>query len=224
MREQILLLLKTKFKGGNANILGRVADILAKTANNEEQAKTAVDGVSQDFIDVIEAYGDSRATDAQKTAVQNYEVKHGLKDGKKVEQPKPDNPEPPQPKPDDQNAALLKQLLEQNKQLAERLDRMDGQRISQTRTAELQGIIGKLPANLQKGYQRIHAEKLTDEEWTALKGEVTAEVEAIVKENASRSAVFGRPRATARTAADSNTEQGEATEAEVQAVVDKLNI
>ena len=89
MREQILNALKAKFKGVNANILGRIADMLAKTVTTEDQVQPAVDGVSQGLIDVIEAYGDSRATDAQKTAVQNYETKHGLKDGVKVVVGKP---------------------------------------------------------------------------------------------------------------------------------------
>ena len=62
MREFILTALKAKFPRVNANILGRVADMLAKTATTEEEAMTAVAGVTKDYIDVIEAYGDSHAT------------------------------------------------------------------------------------------------------------------------------------------------------------------
>ena len=84
MREFILKALKARFPGVNASVLGRVADMLAKTARTEEEATTAAEGVSQDLLNLIEAYGDSRATEATQTAVGNYERRHGLKDGKPV--------------------------------------------------------------------------------------------------------------------------------------------
>ena len=65
--------LKARFPGVNASVLGRVADMLAKTARTEEEATTAAEGVSQDLLNLIEAYGDSRATEATQTAVGNYE-------------------------------------------------------------------------------------------------------------------------------------------------------
>ena len=65
MREQILNALKAKFPGGNAIVLNRIADKLAKTVTTQEQLTTAVAGVTQEFIEIIESYGDSRATEAQ---------------------------------------------------------------------------------------------------------------------------------------------------------------
>ena len=78
MRKEILDALKAKFTGVSDAILGRIADKLAKTATTAEQVATAVEGVT--FQQVLESYGDSRATEAQQTAVSNYEKKHGLKD------------------------------------------------------------------------------------------------------------------------------------------------
>ena len=66
MRKEILDALKTKFPGVSESILGRIADKLSKTATNAEQVKTAVDGVT--IQQVIESYGDSRATEASATA------------------------------------------------------------------------------------------------------------------------------------------------------------
>ena len=54
--------LTTKFPGVSATILGRIADKLAKTAVTAEDVKTTVDGVT--FQQVLESYGDSRATEA----------------------------------------------------------------------------------------------------------------------------------------------------------------
>ena len=83
MRQQILEALKAKFSGVSEKILGRIADKLAKTVTTAEQVATAVEGVT--FQQVLDSYGDSRATEAQQTAVHNYETKYGLKDGQKIE-------------------------------------------------------------------------------------------------------------------------------------------
>ena len=146
MKERILTALKAKFSGGSADILDRIAAMLAKTVTTEEQVATAVKGVTEELINVIEGYGDSRATGAQKTAVANYERKYGLKDGAKVvkEDIKPDT----KPTPEgggDQTPAWAQALIDSNKQLTERLNKMEGERITNSRKAELEGIINRLP-------------------------------------------------------------------------------
>ena len=85
MKQKILEALKAKFPGVNANVLNRIADKLAKTVTTDEQITTAIAGVTKEFIEIIESYGDSRATEAQQTAVQTYETKYGLKDGQKID-------------------------------------------------------------------------------------------------------------------------------------------
>lgn len=82
MRKEILEALKAKFTGVSETILGRIADKLAKTVTTAEQVKAAVEAYT--WQQVIEGYGDSRATEAQQTAVHNYEQKYGLKDGQKL--------------------------------------------------------------------------------------------------------------------------------------------
>ena len=68
MKDRILATLKAKSSGVSADILDRIAVMLAKTVTTEEQVATAVEGVTEELINVIEGYGDSRATGAQKTA------------------------------------------------------------------------------------------------------------------------------------------------------------
>ena len=82
MRKIILEKLKAKFEGVSDFILDRVAGKLAKTVTTEEEATTAVAGVT--LQQLFDSYGDSRATEAQVSAVENYEKKYGLKDGAKV--------------------------------------------------------------------------------------------------------------------------------------------
>ena len=86
MKKELFDALKAKFPGVSDSILDRIATKLAKTATTAEQVKTAVEGVT--IQQVIESYGDSRATEASETArknaVQEYESRYGLKDGVKT--------------------------------------------------------------------------------------------------------------------------------------------
>lgn len=214
MRQKIFEALRAKFPGSNAVILGRIADKLAKTASNDEQVTTAVSGVTQELIEVIESYGDSRATDAQQTAVKNYESQYGLKDGRAINANPSEGAQTPSvaasaastegggtpsTKPlaagvaGDQTGALLQQLFEQNKKLAERLDRMDGERTTADRRKQIAEITAKLPESLRKPYERIPVETLSVNDFTALLGEVTTEVDSVASEISTKGAVFGKP-------------------------------
>ena len=83
MKAKVLAALKPKFEGVQDAILGRVADKLVSSGKvaKEEDVATAVAGVT--FQSILVNYGDSRADEAEKTAVRNYEKKHNLTDGKK---------------------------------------------------------------------------------------------------------------------------------------------
>ena len=186
MKEKILVALKAKFPGVNANVLGRIAEMYAKTVTTEEAVTTTVEGVTQELINMVVAYGDSRATDAQKTAVANYELKYGLKDGAKVDSAAGD--------PTDADAtkttikaeetetvpSWAKTHIESNQKLRERLDKMDGERTTADRKQQLSKVVAKLPANLRKAYDRISVDKLTDEEFNAMVGDVKTEVEGMI--------------------------------------------
>lgn len=80
MFKKILEALSTQYKGVDARILARMARKLAKTVQTEDAIDEAVQGVT--LMDFIELEGDRRATAAQKSAVENYEKKYQLKDGK----------------------------------------------------------------------------------------------------------------------------------------------
>ena len=203
MKEKILVALKAKFVGGNANVLNRIAEKLAKNVTTDEQLTTAVAGVTQELIEVIESYGDSRATDAQQTAVQNYEAKYGIKEGKPinggtptVQQGGATEPQPQQPAGGAEPVpSWAQQLIESNKMLSERLNKMDVDRTTTVRKQQLDTIVAKLPANLRKPYGRITVDALTDDEFNTLIGEVTTEVDGLAADIASKGAVFGRPSA-----------------------------
>lgn len=227
MYNEILSALRTRFEGVSDNILGRIATRLAKTATTAEQVNTAVDGIT--FQQVLESYGDSRATEASQTAVLNYESKHGLKDGQRTDEqgvePQPKKPrkkpsEEVEPDENDQTPDWAKALLSANKALSERLAKMEGERVSVGRKEKLQSIISKLPESLRKPYERTSVEALTDEQFAALVGEVTTEVDGIAASLQQKGAIFGRPQ-------NGTPLQGsgkEATDKETEAVVGRFNL
>jgi hypothetical protein len=215
MEKKILDALIEKYSGVKEPILRRVATKLAKTVENEDDIATAVEGA---FSDVIEAYGDQRATDATKTAVANYERKHGLKDGKAVDGGKPDEDEPEQI-PADDTPAWAKALIEANKSLKERLDAMDGEKRSQSRRSVIDGILEPLTEVQRKPYKHMRLEDMSEDDFAALQETIKGEVDELVNEQNARSTVFGRP---AQTGKQPNNQQ--ATDAEVDAVVKTMRL
>ena len=84
MREKLLLALQTRFAGVSDAILSRVAEKLSKTITEETQIETAISGVTTQHL--LDSYADSRVGEATQTAISNYEKKHGIKEGKPVQQ------------------------------------------------------------------------------------------------------------------------------------------
>ena len=118
--EQILAGLRTKFAGVDDATLQRIASKKSEGVTDESKVNSIVEGIS--FQDVLTSYGDYRADGAQKTAVSNYEKKHNIKDGKPIEEPKP---QAPQPTPTEQVPAWAQSLIDSNKTLSEKLAAMD---------------------------------------------------------------------------------------------------
>lgn len=198
MKKEILEALTAKFPGVSASILGRIAATLAKTAKTAEQVKTAVEGVT--LQQVIESYGDSRATEASETARENaindYETRHGLKDGVKITTNTTGGGEQ-QPGNGSGEATTTTggtdEMPKWMRPVLERLDRIESFRTTETRTQQLNAIIGKLPETIRKAYERIPLDKYSDADFAKLLGEITTEVEGIADDTAAQGAVFGTP-------------------------------
>lgn len=218
-RNEILDALKAQFQGVSDKILGRVADNLAKTVTKPEDVQTAVDGVT--FQQVLDSYGDSRATDATKTAVLNYEKKHNIKDGKPVaavEEPKPQETAPlPEETP-----AWAQAIAKSVETLANTVSKMQGAELTKSRKQKLAEVLQSLPEINRKGYERIPLDSMTEEDFNTLLTEIQGEVGEIGKQQSWRGAVFGQPTKSQRQQQSDNHK--EATDDEAKAVVDKMNI
>ena len=213
MKSQILEALKAKFVGVSEAILSKYAEKLAKKVLKEEDVATAVEGVT--FQQILDSYGDSRATEASQTAVSNYEKKHGLKDGKAIEGGAPQN----QNQQPDDVPAWAKALIDDNKRFKEMFESNAKERVTASRKQKLNAVIEKLPASLRKAYERTSIDTLTDEEFDTLITEVEAEVGEIGNNIQARGAVFGQPSKPIGKSANAK----EATDDEADAVVGKMN-
>ncbi|MCD8313568.1 MAG: hypothetical protein LUC24_05345 [Bacteroidales bacterium] len=228
MKKEILDALKAKFTGVSDTILDGIAERLAKTVTTAEEVKTAVDGVT--FQQVLESYGDSRATGATKTAVLNYEKKYGLKDGVKVKAEGDDTDKNTDPNKNadggtDDMPKWAKSLFESQKKLEERLTAQDRDRTAESRRKQLSDVISRLPESLRKGYERTSVDGIGDDEFRTLIGEISKEVDGIVKATRQKGAVFGVPGSNAGKGG-TGTEEGaaEATEAEVKDLLGRLSL
>lgn len=136
MKKKIYDALQTKFQGVDAQILDRIATKKAEGQTDESQIPTIVEGVS--FQDVLQSYGDSRAGDASKTAVTNYEKKYNLKEGKVIEtQEQNQSQQQEQGKETDDTPSWAKALIEQNKSLTEKIALIENKSSLEQRAAAI---------------------------------------------------------------------------------------
>lgn len=145
IQELILAGLQQKFPGVDTATLTRIANKKAEGVTDESQVNSIVEGIN--FTDVLNSYGDFRAGQAQLSAVANYEKKHGLKEGKPIQEPKPE----PKPKNDDV-PAWAQALIDSNKGLSEKLAKMEADKAQATRTEQILAKAKEygIPANYAK--------------------------------------------------------------------------
>ena len=208
MKKKILEQLKTKFPGVSDTILDRIADKLAKTVTTEAGIEEAVEAVS--FQQILDSYGDSRATQAQQTAVANYERKYGLKDGKPQEPASQPKPSPAStatatPKGGDTAAdtgsgaeppAWAQELIAANKQLAQQVATLQAERVGTTRKARLNEALKGAPERIRNRYAKDF-DRITfkdDDDFNAWIEEITPEIAEIAKEVNTKGAVVTTPK------------------------------
>ena len=152
--EQILAGLRTKFAGVDDATLQRIASKKSEGVTDESKVNSIVEGIT--FQDVVTNYGDYRADGAQKTAVSNYEKKHNIKDGKPIEEPKPQDPLPkPTPQTTEQVPAWAQSLIDSNKTLSEKLAAMDAKTKADERNQQIATVAKSfgIPEYVYKGKQ-----------------------------------------------------------------------
>lgn len=207
----ILAALQTKFSGVDAKILGRIAKKYAKTATGttEADAKTIVDGIT--FQQVLESHADYRATEAQKTAVANYESKHNLRDGKPIEQPQQQTAQQQTQsqqeqggqtagqqggqQPDDKAPAWAQQIIADNKALREELQSYKTERTQNSRLERFRKAIEAAPDKVKARYEKDFA-RLTfkdDDDFDSYLEEIAPDITAMAAQVSRSGASVGAP-------------------------------
>ncbi|OJV17966.1 MAG: hypothetical protein BGO30_08460 [Bacteroidetes bacterium 41-46] len=196
MKKEIFEALKTKFPGVQDAILDRIATKMAKTVTKEEDVTTSVEGVT--FQNVLESYGDHRATESQVSAVTNYEKKHGLKDGAKV-QKEPGAGGDSEPgesggQPKDQDSELAKTV----KGLQEKIEKLEGEKATEGRLQKFTKSMEKAPEKIRdryrKDFNRLNFKD--DAEFDEWLKDVDTDVDAIAAEYSSKGVAFQPPKGT----------------------------
>ena len=231
MKKNLITALATKFEGVDAKILSRIADKIMsdKTIESDEDVNSAVEEVT--FADILKHYGDSRATEATRKAVSNYEKKHGIKDGKPIELKNQDDGDEDDPdgtkntsqqsNQDNELARLIKQMSAKMDQQAEEIKQLKQGKVAESREKVLDGIIKDLKESQKKPYKRYTLDSMTDEEFDEFIEEITGEVADLVKENKAAETAGFNPLFGGQRHGNEN-DDAKATDAEVDAIVGKL--
>ena len=138
--EQILAGLQQRFSGVDTATLTRIATKKAEGITDETKVTSIVEGIS--FQDVMQNYGDFRAGQAQTSAVSNYEKKHGLKDGKPIENPEEKKDEKKDDKKDEV-PAWAQVLIDSNKTLSEKLSAYESEKAQAQRNSQISAVAKK---------------------------------------------------------------------------------
>ena len=237
MEKELLELLRAKFAGAEDVVLLRQARKLAKDVSTEDQAKQAVDDLTVHQLYL--GYADSRAEESSRTsrknAIREYEERYGLKDGVKVapeesggdERRQTDAPgrltdtgkETTDRKPEggDDNGVL--KYLER---IEKRLNAIEGKEIATGRRQTIEGVIGKLPKELQKPYELLSFEGLSEEEFSSRVEEISGQVDTIMSTISVRGSSFGKP--FGGEAKGGNAKPVEVTDKEADALLESMNI
>ena len=136
-----------------------------------------------------------------------------ISDGK-LPQSKPQQAEQATSKPATNDESDLKAQLTA---LQARLDAMESQRTTETRTAEVERIIAPLSDTLKAVYRRTPFVTLSDEEYAQLTETIKKEVNELATADKARGAVFSRPTASKPT-------DGKASDKETAEVIRRLNL
>lgn len=197
MKEKILALLIAKFSGARKDGLTQLASSLALQAATEEDVQALVDKIDQtkvtEFIRDYRSGVDKEIATATKTTEENLKEKFDFVEKGGGATSSTTNTEGDDKGKDTPEWA--KAIIEQNKKLADELLNLKGEKTASTRSSRFNELIKNIPEK-QKAIFLKSFNKMTfkdDEDFTSYLEELKPEVEAIVSDEESRGATFGRP-------------------------------
>ena len=198
MKEKILTFLKTKLSGVPDNYLSGVAEHYSKTITEEKQIETTLtDGVI-DLLKlnagILQSEGDKRATEAAKTALKNYQDKHGLdENGKPIEDPKKKKKDvDPDPNEPAWFTTYKKEQKEANEKLAADIEAQKQEKTSAVLTEKVSKHekLKDIPASYLKGRNLVPK---SEAEIDQLVAQIEADYNSFKQEMAEKGVVISVP-------------------------------
>lgn len=202
--------LNTKFEGIGEKALNRVAAIAVKTIKTEEDATAYVEGLT--LQQIVDSYADSRASEATEKGVTNYEKKHGLKDGEKIQANNGNDDggdgegngetatRASSNGKSDEMPAYMKGVLSKLDNFSSELATLKGEKITSARSSKLSGLLKDAPEKLRnryaKDFSRMKFE--TDDEFEEWLEEITPDIEDISTTISAKEGVVGKPKGGAK--------------------------
>lgn len=191
MKQKIKEAIKNKYKnlGLGEKAIDAAAAYLEASIKEESEIETGISGV-EPLLKAFQSETDAIRTAKSAAEKRIAEIEERIKGlGGTVEKPNEQVEDKGMPE-------WAGAILESNKKLAEKINMLETEKAVSTRKQKLETIVSKLPENLRKPYLRMDVKNITDEDFEKLTSDVSGEVEEIVKETASKGAVFGRPAST----------------------------
>lgn len=205
-RKYVLDQLKDRFEGVDEKVLVRIANKIAKTAKDEDDATTKVEEMT--LQSVIDAYADSRATEASDSAVKNYEEKYGLQEGKIVKKPKATKTEESEEEEEEEEEnnggggmpkwfkAYSEAADKKTQALLDEIAALKGEKVQNSRKAKLEalleGVDDKVKNQYLKSYTRMNFKD--DADFESYLEEITPDIEEIQANPTPKPGVVGGPK------------------------------
>lgn len=190
MKEKILALLTAKFAGVRKDGLAQLALVLSLQAENEEEATTLVEKLTDDkvnnFIKDWRRDVDKEVSDANRTYEANLKKKYDLVERKDPEPGKPKDPNPSNP--NDIATIVANAIKAAVEPLQKELSSFKGEKVTETRLQQLQSKLTNVPEAFKsqklKDFKRMNFD--TEEAFAEYLGEVETDITALNQELADK--------------------------------------
>lgn len=222
MKNKVLDALKQKFSnlGMSDQILSSVAEMVVNSIQEESEIEGAITKY-EPLLKVMQSESDKLRTAAAKKKQEQIQTQkqeqtedhHGA--GNPPEPNKNHNIDNP-----DQMPEWAKDLVSAVSTLTNKIQTIEGEKISTQRKSVIDNIIKDLPQSLKSAYLRTDYAKLSDEDFNALTADITKEMENINKEIGIKGGLFKTPFDGTK---QQRQEQGK-SDKEIESIVDKIKI
>lgn len=222
MKNKVLDALKQKFSnlGMSDQILTSVAEMVVNSIQEESEIEGAITKY-EPLLKVMQSESDKLRTAAAKKKQEQTQTQ-------KQEQPEDHHGagDPPEPNKNqnidnpDQMPEWAKGLVSAVSTLTNKIQTIEGEKITTQRKSIIDNIIRDLPQSLKSAYLRTDYANLSDDDFNALKADITQEMEDINKEIGIKGGLFKTPFGGTK---QQRQEQGK-SDKEIDSIVDKIKI